>query len=139
MGKEAVASSRTEAARHVSALMLNPEFHRDLAGQDLLNENGEIPMVVAGADESAVVTLHRMERIKATRVVVVTYMDERIAVIVMKTVTASESKKELVDVVGGMTVRDWIEMMRLNPGACTYHASGSDIMSAVNASEYAIA
>lgn len=131
-------TSRAAAARSISNLMLNPSFHRDLAKADMLDSDGEIPMVVVGADEPAVVAIHRMERVDRDRVVLATAFDSRVHIIYMKTTESSGSSGDLVDIVGGITVRDWLEMMRVRPG-CTYHASGSDIMSAMNASEYAVA
>jgi hypothetical protein len=138
MEQKEMMSSRADAARRVSILMLNPSFHRDLARQDVLDDEGEISMVIAGSDESAIIAIHRMERVKSARVVLATTFDDRVHVLYMKTEDVSEPSHDVVDVVGGMTVRDWLEMIRINPGR-TYHASGSDVMSAVDASEYAVA
>lgn len=131
-------SSRADAVRRVSMLMTNPKFHRDMAEHNVVNEDGEIPMIVTGSDESAVVAMHRMERVKASKIVLATAFDHHVHVVYVTVGEDSDPEPHLVDLVGGMTVRDWFEMMRLNPG-CTYHASGSDIMSAASASEYAVA
>ncbi|MBD1541046.1 hypothetical protein G9E11_01995 [Arthrobacter sp. IA7] len=131
-------TSRAAAARSISNLMLNPSFHRDLAEAAVIDDDGEIPMVVAGSDEAAVVAIHRMERVGRDCVVLATAFDDRVHIIYMKTTDSSGRAEDLVDIVGGITVRDWLEMMRLNPGR-TYHTSGSDIMSAMNSSEYALA
>lgn len=132
-------SSRADAARRVSMLMLNPQFHRDMEAQNVLDQDGEIPMVVTGSDESAIIAIHRMERVKASRIVLATAFDGRVHVVyVTHEDSSSDASHDVADVVGGMTVRDWFEMMRINPGR-TYHCSGSDIMSAAAASEYAVA
>lgn len=131
-------SSRADAVRRVSMLMTNPKFHRDMAENNVVNEDGEIPMIITGSDESAVVAMHRMERAKASRIVLATAFDGHVHVVYVTIEDDSTASPDLVDLVGGMTVRDWFEMMRLNPGS-TYHSSGSDIMSAAAASEYAVA
>lgn len=140
MGKTNVVSSRAIAAGYVSSLMINPTFHRDLAAKDLLDADGEVPLVVAGADESAVITIHRMERTKASKVVLATYMDGNINIVVMKAEVVDRSAADAIkamDVVGGVTVRDWLQMIN-EDRAPAYHASGSDIMSTVDASTYAV-
>lgn len=137
MEQKDMMSSRAEAARTISNLMSNPAFHRDLAQAAVMDDDGEIPMVVAGSDESAVLAIHRMERVNRNEVVLATCFDERVHVIYMKTTNTSGTSRDLIDIVGGITVRDWFEMMRLNPGR-TYHTSGSDIMAAVNSSDYAV-
>lgn len=131
--------TRADVARSVSMLMLNPKFHRDLERKAVADADGDFPVLVAAPDEPAVVALHRAERMKIEYIVLVTAFDGRVHVCHMRGGRMKkDGAEDPVDLVGGVTVRDWIMMMRENPRS-SYVATGSDIMAAVSASEYAVA
>lgn len=126
MGTKEVIARRAEIAHAFSMLMLDPDFMDQFEAYDAVDSDGDVPVIVAAPDESAIITLHRFERVHAASVLLVTEFDENIYVLQMHHV-ASSGDQATVDLVSGQTVREWIELMRSRPGLA-YSANGSDIM-----------
>lgn len=127
MERKEIAATRAEIARRVSILMARPQFYRDLVEMGGLDEDGEIPMIVAGEDESAVVTLHRLEALHVEDVILATTNGPNtVSTIGVRCREVETASSDSIDLVGGMTVRDWLDMVKGQPGA-SFTSSGSDI------------
>lgn len=140
MERKEVVAARADIARKVSSLMSRPQFYRDLVEMGGLDEDGDVPMVVAGEDESATLTLHRLESLNIERVILATTNGPTtIHMVGLLNRESDEPSESSIDLIGGMTVRDWLDMAKTHPGS-TYTASGTDIfIPSADSSLYSVA
>lgn len=139
MESKAITDQRAEVAFHVSMLMLRPAFNQRLAKTDFRDADGGIPMVVAGGNESAIVTLHRLERCEDDHLLLASMKDGRIRVASLSKSEGRRSSPDAMELVGGMTVWDWMGILVGAPeGPRHFYSDGSDVMPTSVASEYAV-
>lgn len=140
MERKEVIATRATIARMVSTLMAKPQFYRDLVEMGSLDDDGDIPMVIAGEDESAIITMHRLEALHVEDVVLATSSGPTtVNMIGLRCQEVSEPSSDAIDLMSGMTVRDWLDMVKVHPGN-SFTASGSDIfIPSANPNQYAVA
>ncbi|MFC7860706.1 hypothetical protein ACFQ9D_12050 [Arthrobacter koreensis] len=141
MERKEIASARSRIARSVAMLMADADFVDDLVSRNVLDADGEIPIVIASENESAILTVHRIERVQADRVILVTDAGpNKLGIIQLKKSPASRSDGDAVaDLVSGMTVRDWLDMARMKPGHSFVISSEGLLMESSETSLYEMA
>lgn len=141
MGRKEVAAERARIATQISLLMAQRSFYSDLIAKDALDTDGTIPLIVASEDESAVVAMHRFDRTGLEKVILATNVgDSAIQIVGLRKREDEDSPPESppIDIVGGVTVRQWITLMQEDPGR-GYTMTGSDVMPFAESSLYATA
>lgn len=129
MATEATLSHRAEIAAQVSMYIDHPDHAADAVASFEVDSTGEYTIIPAGADESAILTFHRMERTGERYVILATMLEENVTTMWMWMIERNQESvsdtSELFDVVGGMTVRDLTDALNLG-AAGGFVMSGSE-------------
>ncbi|MGH3651460.1 hypothetical protein [Glutamicibacter sp.] len=114
---------RAAVAARLSRDLTNKRFHDRLVSVAPVDDEGDAVVVAAGAEESAVVTIHRIERSAHQKVAMATLVDDQIRVIVMQ---HTEGTSGLIQSIpGGLSVEGWVRLMDKSRGG-TFNADGSE-------------
>ncbi|QOT16021.1 hypothetical protein [Paenarthrobacter sp. YJN-5] len=116
MASRETLKSRAKIAARFSALMRTQKFYEAASEMMPVDSQGEYSVIVADPAESAVVTIHRMEQLREQALTLVTVLDERINVTFFRisdnagpdTKEVDQSSDDVVDITGGMSVKDWL-------------------------------
>ncbi|WDF32214.1 hypothetical protein PTW37_10040 [Arthrobacter agilis] len=139
MESEATSKERAKVAQGVVMLMLQPDFGQRLANLNYRDADGGVPIIAAGADESAVVTLHRIESADHERMMLASMRDGRIRICNVDQRKGRPALPDRIEIVGGTTVWDWMSTITADEDhAQTFYSAGSDIMPTAAMVEYAL-
>lgn len=87
---------------------------------------GEVVVVPALPEESAIVTFHRLEQSKSSPLVLVTRLDDRPVAIILAATSVLTDKQLTKDLVGGTTTADWVRDMMSAGKDLHYTARGTE-------------
>lgn len=91
------------------------EAGRRLANVATNPETGEVVVVPAAPEESAVITYHRMEQAEAEKIILATRQDSKTGIAILLRVSRDETtpgtpKTETYDLTGDLTTLEWIQL-----------------------------
>lgn len=96
-----------------------------------LLDNGNAVAIAAGPDESAALTIHRIERHKAPTVILATIIDGDPVVGALHVTDDLPEGRTCFDVPGGFTVRDWVLRMQEHPNKESFTAEGREFAAVI--------
>ncbi|MCM3578275.1 hypothetical protein M3686_09040 [Micrococcus luteus] len=99
---------------------------------DLLEE-GQVTAVAAGPEESAALTIHRIERHGGPTVILATMLDDAPLIVALNLSDEVPEGRTRFDVPGGFTVREWVLRMQERPNEESFTAAGSEFAAVIGA------
>lgn len=104
--------ARAEIAARFSVLMRKSDFYSKAKDLIPMDDEGAQCVLVAAPTESAVVTIHRMERAKQPIIALVTKIDNAVSLTAFQSTKGRVVEQEPQDIPGAMTVETWIKGIR---------------------------
>lgn len=123
---------RSNVASVLAAWLTAPGELNDMRREyaDLL-DRGDAIAIVAGPDESAALTIHRIERHKVPTVILATMIDGEPVVGALQVTDDLPEGRTRFDVPGGFTVREWIRRMQEHPNMESFTAEGLEFAAVI--------
>jgi len=114
MATKETLKARAKIAAQFSLLMRDPKFFARAEKVIPKDSDGEFTVIIAASFESAALTIHRMEQVGESEATLVTDLDDMLDITSFQGRRGNGIAADTVDVPGGMTVREWLEMVKEN-------------------------